>query len=630
MQRKRFQPESLVKPRTLCANQDDVLNKLSEYLSKTSKDKDALALSDALSKEEYCYNFALCRGAMAAVGRAEGWEYELRAVADWDGDPKKLTTHGVLLPDSETKTPLMLDEVFRRVLDFIVGYIEVGQAPQSVKPFLIAGTSQRNILSPQPVEAKAGYKRFEMLHKGKILTVQQHARIAGNFTHQQLFDLLDEKQMAGNICLVHAPNHTVQFGYENGKYVIYNPGSESETSVHEEFDSKEEALEYLLEILKIPGNELEGEVACAIEMASFNPRAPKFRFPSHEKAIKENPLQLLKGFGLTMLALSSPWDLPTVIDNALQANDSRLADVVCSALQQTCESDGWNGLQVVAVYAPEQLGRLFAIAEQSKHATDMLRSALIHKNEHGRSGMYLVERNAPGCLPQAKKFLTDEYLHKNMFSSVAVLECVAELKGGVDKVANGLVSGNANLGILTAASNGTLGVAIKYVQDSTTWHDSAAALLTTKEPRFGMSGFQRLLNQAKLNKTEPLIQVMNAAARSKNGASQILLALSSMDKDQISGRNVLKTLPGNVQELVKKAFVSSLTLLGRDELLALSGKLKLSGSAASEFHGLRKKSPGFFHNFFRSYAENTLTTFLSKEVEAEIAKRKEAKLEFKG
>jgi hypothetical protein len=565
------------------------------------------ALSDDLNKIGFCFGFSLCRAAMSVAGKRIWWQNALFAIASWDGDKEKLKTP-IVLPNSDSNEPVELREIFKKVLNYIIG--NFGQRLASYKDFHLRGMNQENILDEK-------LQLFEVLKGKEVLKVQQHVKVAGNFTTEQLKALIRESDVEENIVLFHCADHTIQFNLAGGRFEVYDSLREDKNL--ETFESKEDAIKEVMRLMQIEGFERKGEVALAYEIATLKKGAEKLALPMYEEMMEKNPVDLLKGFGLIILAKECPNDLSRILNNAKKSNHPDLPDIIGEALWVKDETYDCTGIHIIASYTPHVFADLLDIAEKSEKAKEKIFLALISKSQDGLTGLDMIEKHIPACASRAR-MLMDEFVRENVLKIPSVFQYVVESKGGENVIAEALAQDvKGKTGVAIANENGLLEKALAQAKRSATWPDGAASLLTSRNST-GTSALQRLLYSSDFS-TEPLMQTLRAAAESKLGARQILLALASENKAGDTGRTVLKTTKPVVQQAVMAEFVRSLKKLSDDELQRLAEDVKSSKEAKSKFRGLRKKNPENLNNLFRSYADNALLKQIVKDINFEIVAR---------
>jgi hypothetical protein len=558
-----------------------------------------------------CFSFSLTRAAMRMIKKSNWWIEALSAVANWKGDVASLSKP-IMLADSDSKDPVTLESIFKRVLNYII--TNQGTPKRSTNEFFIQGVNQSKMLSPDPIEEKTSYRYFEILSGNEILRVQHRKKIAGNFTFDQLKSIFSKSNLEKNMCLIHSGDHTLEIGFENGKFVVYNSSYKDK---FEMCDTQEKVIREVMKLMQdIPV--YRDEVAICIEMATCDAKAEPIVFPAFESKVKKNPAELLKGLGLNIIARETPELLETIIQNAIASNNPNLPEIILEGL--TSHVNGSTGFHAVATFTPHLLPTLMSLAIKSNKAKDLLPQAILRKDYGGDSGLRMVELCAPKSLKDVKAYVEEYIERKNFLTDEFLLDFVASRPDGPQKIAQALfsISSDNRNGMMTAINYNLLEKAVNYAKSFNGWSDLAADFLTTKDKEGG-SGLQFLLYYSHFSEL-PLNTVMGAVAESKIGAEKMLLALGSTDNDGTTGRALLKEK--NYRKYLPKineTFKASLKNLPQSQLIKMKADLEQATEAKSAYHGLLKKSPGFFNNLFSEFSDkNALTVSFRKAVEAEI------------
>lgn len=324
--------------------------KMSEYLqiktkhyikelqeSKASEDKVAELkayhqdLLKYLDDHGICFGMALCSAGMDQVKKMDWWHQGLVNIANWDGTEEKLTAE--------------LDVFLNTALNYIIP----SHATKTFSP--LKGVTQKNILSPDAHLLEKSGTRQSYLEisipddKGKheIKTIQQRLVIGGKFNELQLNRLLDEKALAGNMCLIHSDTHALHLKYDHVEnvWVIYHSNYKHSKleEIRKKFSTKAEAAREVLSILHRKN--------LIIEVASFT-NTP-IHFPQYEQLLKESADKIAED--LDFCVEKRPQVYTNLIRIAAEPEQTKLRSVIISHLNK------------LILHAPEQLSAVFLLAQ---------------------------------------------------------------------------------------------------------------------------------------------------------------------------------------------------------------------------------------------------------------------------
>lgn len=144
-----------------------------------------------------CRGLATCHAAMDIAGSRTWWEKMLVTIATWDGSEAALNNSSTLGGN--------LKWIFHQVINYMVYH----HASVNCEFKLTDGEQKNMLLSTQ----SSDNAYFEILVGDKPRTIKRHAVIAGFVSQNDLLNLLDEKKVQGNICIVGNHDHAIRIGY---------------------------------------------------------------------------------------------------------------------------------------------------------------------------------------------------------------------------------------------------------------------------------------------------------------------------------------------------------------------------------------------------------------------------------
>ncbi|STX52083.1 Uncharacterised protein [Legionella busanensis] len=335
-------------------------------------------LRDYLISGGKCFALSVADGAFSATGYGNWWKAILAQVATWT--PKNFAALDQtidlqhLLPANH-KAPvriLTLENLFELVLNAVI--TEQAQVKVAIEFFLPAEIRQVHYFEPDK-------KLFELMINGELLQAQSRDIIGGFFTTPKLAILLQgqQKQLSGNICLIHAENHVINVQYD-GKWLIYdsNYSHESIETMTKSFDTAEECVEEIKLCLK--------SEAVALELASFRATKP-VKFDFFDKLNIPDIIQLLERGGLYVIAHHAPKQLQKIVELAFNFNDVATALSVALSQENQIQRDC---LLVVARYAPDELEKLFILARENAQLALSIAKALTITNDQQWNAMHMM------------------------------------------------------------------------------------------------------------------------------------------------------------------------------------------------------------------------------------------------
>lgn len=356
------------------SGQVQVTKILAKYLDSLNL-TDNKDLSKKLDEGGFCVGFSICHATMDMLGDGDWWEHALIEIANWNEAPAGLSKK-ISLPGAREKEPVELQKIMERVINYVV-YNQA--STKKLGDFVISGLNQDNILEPN-----AGY--FEVVDEG-IQGIKDRRMIAGNFSKERIGKLLDEKNIEGNICIIHGSGHAIRVGYQNNKWIIYDPNYDhrSSATIHKEFSNKNDMIN---ELTRIMGQSI------SIEIASF--KNNKILLPKINEMDADEIKNCIKRDGLQLIARFTPEQIPYLLDKAETSKE--MADNILQALSSlSSEAPGTvrSGLHSMLTLPPQYFERMLNIIGKSEPDVTKIEKMLTTKSRGTWTGFdqLLFERN---------------------------------------------------------------------------------------------------------------------------------------------------------------------------------------------------------------------------------------------
>ena len=228
-------------------------------------------------------------------------------IAAWNENQDELRKP-VLLPHAKNKKPVPLENIFERVLNYVI-FHQCNSDNKYLKDFFPNGMTEDTLLL-------ANKKYFELLNGKKIISTKQNISFAGHFSADDLENLLDSSAIENSICLISGiirnlnvitGMHCISLGYKNGSWILYDPDyyhTSTNGHIYKKFNSKKELVS---EIQSILGSTVSIHIATS----------DKNKKISHEyfhHLIKTKPLELADNLGLYMIARNADQHLGKILD----------------------------------------------------------------------------------------------------------------------------------------------------------------------------------------------------------------------------------------------------------------------------------------------------------------------------
>ncbi len=267
--------------------QNILLSKFKKFLD-ISSPNGAKELKKILSDPEFgaCFGLTLCHAVMdlVEVNMLAWWEAVLYEITTWDETENSLDKL-INLPNG---VPLPL----RTLLERAINYVILNQ--EKISGFSIQNFDQRSLLTPN------GHFSF-LDSKNQIRKIQHREIYAGNFSDQQLSDLLQTEDIKDNIVLLYSEDHIIRVGYKNNQWIVYNANyahNNPKKIIYKVIDSKEELIKEIRACFVGANKEI------AIDICSLKKLVQPFMADTIYQSLLQNNLQgILSGKGWLLIAV---------------------------------------------------------------------------------------------------------------------------------------------------------------------------------------------------------------------------------------------------------------------------------------------------------------------------------------
>ena len=362
-----------------------VLQKLAKYLRLTAPNT-TVELQQILDGG-HCSGLSICHALMDLSSKVRWWEACLLAIALWDGTLESLDNK-IILPDSESKDPIILRTLFDRALNYIVTH-------HSGLP----GFKRDDINSDTQLHSEK--KQMEIFKNNKVEVIKTHTEIAGFFSTKKLLKLLDKDYIKNSLCIITGPHHTIRIGYRDRNWILYDPNyAHNKTLPLYATLSK---MELVKEIIHILGNSL------AIRIAHFQVAEEK-DMPRHwfNQYLEQDIENLLQEYGLHMIARYAKKYLPSIIERA--SSDAKCARAVLAALKHSPPQTFDNGKYITVVEPliyyiaedfPDQIDKIFRMVKAARNSDEVLATIfkdLTHYEESHLTTLHLINSKSMGII----------------------------------------------------------------------------------------------------------------------------------------------------------------------------------------------------------------------------------------
>lgn len=356
----------------------------------------------------HCFGFSLLHAVMDILGKLEWWEALLLKVANWDEKEESLLNENTL-PGSD---PLLTDEYNKNkpyiltqhsldhIIDRALYYIAFHQCSSNNSNLYYKPTEmyQSNILDPNSFSSSKDPQKqtsfLEYLKDGIIHTIQQRKKIAGNFSREQLLEILEDEQCKNSIIMVSNGAHAIRLGFDGVKWLVYDPNYN-----HTQPNQKSKALyftgtkeECINEIISILGS------AIGFDFASADPQR-SYHFPAYEKLIQTNLASLFSDKGIFILNNKLPDELLTYLEKAEQSASLRddIFEKCKNSFTKRFFSENGNCLSSL-MKCHANFRKILKLAKASKHYEaihENIMDALLHKDNAGKPPLIELCKNSP-------------------------------------------------------------------------------------------------------------------------------------------------------------------------------------------------------------------------------------------
>lgn len=365
-------------------------------------------LLDHLDDHGLCFGSALSSAAMDQMGKMDWWHQGLVNIANWDGTEKSLTPE--------------LDTVINLAINYIIPS-HASTRPIAKKLFPLEGVTQSNILVPDAHLLEKSGTRQSYLEiscfdekKGQYdtKTVKQRTIIGGEFDLSQLTRLLDEKIIAGNLCLIHTESHALHLKYDvtEQTWVIHHSNYKHKKlkNIRQKFATKEEAAQEILNIVNTP--------LLLIEIASFNSPTP-IHFPEYARLLEESGQKVASGWSTFISSRPDIYSEPIRIAEAPE--QTKLRAVIVDQLQELISfaPSQISGVLRLAQKYPDMLAGIVDSLRASDQINPCNLTSFCQMDQHSPEAFHLLRRIAQtsldDALPESKSFQGAQSKLKEMF-----------------------------------------------------------------------------------------------------------------------------------------------------------------------------------------------------------------------
>ncbi|MEO8402890.1 MAG: hypothetical protein ABI597_14045 [Gammaproteobacteria bacterium] len=332
-----------------------ILGKLIKFIELTNPSK--TQKFQALFDGGRCFGFSTTFCLMANSSKLAWWSAAKIAIVSWDENASTLSQVSPLL---EGETDSTLGALFRRVLKYVAKY------PAELDSKIINPNKRIEVIAPN----------------GNIELIKQLKIIGGNFDQFDIVELLDEKNIEDNVCLICSPNHALGLSYISNTWVLHDPNYDKE------FYKVFYNIEFVVnEIIKILGN------ALSIHVASFS-NDKIIEFPYYEHMLKTKLSSLTIGFGLALMARYVPEHLENAVDSTAEskAGCDQIADALVAKCGEITAFDSiWRytrALSPSTTLVPQSFVKIIKYCLTAAHGLEMVLKVLSEKDESGSTGWH--------------------------------------------------------------------------------------------------------------------------------------------------------------------------------------------------------------------------------------------------
>lgn len=405
-------------------SQKEILKKLRRYLKAVNYLETGELVSllkydhevKGLKEAGLCFGFTICFSAFHAAGKLKWWQEALEQVMAWDEDKEKLNSEVIV--DGKS---IKLEKLFERVLNYIVdsNVFQYGEKT----PFVPEALTQLNILVPDS-DNKDEFKNRFMLFIGdekEPRKISQHNIVAGNFTPEQLNDLIDDQIDEGTMLIVSSNDHSICLCRDNNMWIVYDSRYQSPEPFYKKFRNKEGAIGEISSCLPVRG--------IALEAATFSKDKHSY-FSAYSNLIEKNPVQILGSSGIHTIANQVPEKLPEILAMVMKQDNGWLS---LGRIINTKDEDGRLAFNMLTVHSPASLDMIVENELRSRELYANVTSALFEKSSDGYTSLHILLLLHPDYLT---KFLQPDIKQYHAFSRTLHQSRVNEFVKSLSNVSN--------------------------------------------------------------------------------------------------------------------------------------------------------------------------------------------------
>jgi hypothetical protein len=246
--------------------------------------------------------------------------------------------------------------------------------------FIPNGMLQGNLLDPKTAFYEISVPDKVDPTQHTIEHIQSRGIMAGNFTKQQLAELLDEDQAEKDLYVLHCNNHAINISYraEDNKWLVHDPNSDHRVAEKMEkvCNSKEAAIDEIIKRMNTFPISLVGKVSkdslsVSIEVATWDSNR-SISFPSYNKLLENPPLSLIDKGGLSRMAYSNWKILPDLLSKPVF--QSPAGEKAVARALNTGNSNGNNAICIAVSKDPHMI---IAMHDKGVFKSDLVRKAFI-------------------------------------------------------------------------------------------------------------------------------------------------------------------------------------------------------------------------------------------------------------
>jgi hypothetical protein len=326
------------------------------------------------AKKGLCFAYVVVHAYMHGVGKLNWWKDLLISVASWDGTADGLLRK-VTLKDAQ---PDSVDCTQGDLLNRFTHYILYNHASND----LIG------------LELGDGFDQKKFLHVGDYFFASEkivnHVVASGYMDDETLRKILIPDVFSQNKTLFIIQNfdHGCSFRFDqmNDRWIFYDP---NDPDGEQTFSTLNDFIQCVC---------LRLGFHLAITVSSFTQENQLTKISNCYKGVlARNPISLMKGLGLHVIACHAPEIMDKLIELAEDNAD------VCTALASALplqNKDDFTAVHIIARYAPKSMGGLFALARGNRDVWAVLVRVLLLQNKDDFTGLHMIARYAPKSMDE--------------------------------------------------------------------------------------------------------------------------------------------------------------------------------------------------------------------------------------